>query len=107
MLLVVISFPLGLFPLILAKGQEAALSASFWFGLFPGALGFEGRALTFPPPSGCCAGEIWPGGSQKRGRLPGLEPRPLPVCGRGSGPLTLRAEKQRREEVACTFQGAK
>lgn len=82
MLLVVISFPVGPFPSISAKGQEAVLSNSFWFALFPGALGSEGRGPTFPPPSGCCAGEIWPGGSQELGRSPGPRmeaPPPTPL----------------------------
>ena len=88
------------------------LSASFWFGLFPRPLGSEGGPLTFPASSGWCGfrtADVWCGGSQSWAESLGSGPEPLPglphlppACGRGAG-----AERRRREEVECRFQGAK
>lgn len=52
-----------------------------------------GPGPTFPPPSGCCAGEIWPGALRSCGEAlgPGWKSPscPLPMCGRGAGLLVL------------------
>lgn len=104
-----------LFPDALGCNFISCRSFSFDFGQGPGGCAFYfllvcavswgtrlgGQGPTFPPPSGCCAGEIRPGGSQELGRSPGprMEAPLPPRCQCVAGTL-VRLCSQSREAVA-------